>query len=102
MKAKFYKQKVFLGFVIEGHAGLAPAGEDILCAAVSSAVQMTVNGITEVLKAPADLSVKESRISLKLKQDDEAAGSMIESLWLQLNLLAEEYQGYIDLSIEEE
>ena len=41
------------GFSVSGHAGYADSGKDIVCAAVSSAVQLTANGITVVLHCPA-------------------------------------------------
>ena len=37
-----------LGFEISGHSGYAEAGEDIVCAGVSSAVQLTVNAVVEI------------------------------------------------------
>ena len=40
-----------VGFVMEGHAGYADPGEDIVCAAVSSVAYMTANTITEIIKS---------------------------------------------------
>ena len=37
-----------LGFSVLGHSGLAQEGEDILCAAVSSAAYMTANTVLEI------------------------------------------------------
>ena len=34
-------------FSTEGHAGLADAGQDVLCAAVSAMTQLCVNTVTE-------------------------------------------------------
>ena len=36
-------------FSVSGHAGYDDYGHDIVCASVTSAVQLTANGITEVL-----------------------------------------------------
>ena len=48
IQAKFYKKNgKFSGFRVSGHAGYADAGEDIVCAAVSSAVQLTVNLLSD-------------------------------------------------------
>ena len=44
----------FVGFSVSGHAMFDEAGRDIVCAAVSSAVQLTVNGITEILHQTPD------------------------------------------------
>lgn len=103
MKAEFIKKgNTFYGFSVKGHADLAPEGEDILCAAVSSAVQMTANGITEILKLPAQLTAFEDEITLVLPQKNAEAGNMIASLWLQMTLLAEEYEDYIEILVKEE
>ena len=38
-----------VSFTVEGHTGLAEAGEDILCAAVTSAVRLTECAVNDVL-----------------------------------------------------
>ena len=42
----FTRQEKLYGFKISGHAGYADKGEDIVCASVSSAVQLVANTIT--------------------------------------------------------
>ena len=37
------------GFEVKGHSGLAPQGEDILCAAVTSAVRLTECAVNDIL-----------------------------------------------------
>ena len=44
------KKKRIVYFQINEHADYAKRGEDIVCAAVSSVSQMTLNGILEILK----------------------------------------------------
>lgn len=39
-----YDRNIVLGFRMEGHAEFNPGGPDILCAALSTAAQMTING----------------------------------------------------------
>ena len=77
IRAEFFSQAGRLtGFTVSGHAGYADAGEDIVCAAVSSAVQLTANGITEVLGMKARVTAKGDTVSLKmdslLSEDAEA------------------------------
>ena len=48
-----------VGFHIKGHSGNGLFGNDIVCAAVSSAAFMVVNTITDVLNADANISVLE-------------------------------------------
>ena len=45
----FDKTGILYGFEVTGHSGSAPSGEDIVCAAVSSAAYMTANTVTDIL-----------------------------------------------------
>ena len=56
----FAAQGALTGFSAHGHADTAPYGEDIVCAAVSSACLLTANTITEVLHLPAAVPAKYS------------------------------------------
>ena len=84
---------------VSGHAGYAPKGEDIVCAGVTSALQTVLNGITEVLKVPAQVQVEENKITCTLPEDSDsqAAQAFLNALFLQLNLLAEDYPKTITL-----
>lgn len=81
-----------VGFNISGHAGLAPAGQDILCAAVSSAAYMVLNTISDVIKANANITVNDlGAMSLKVSTKDYLACKDI-LLGFKLHLLALEEQ----------
>ena len=54
------------GFQIKGHSGSAASGEDIVCAAVSSAAYLTANTITEILHADASVFVDDGEMALRL------------------------------------
>ena len=55
------------GFTVRGHSGLADSGEDILCAAVTSAVRLTECAINDVLGLAASVKVRESDASISLR-----------------------------------
>lgn len=42
-----YSGNMYSGFVMQGHAGYNTGGPDILCASLSAASQMTINGILD-------------------------------------------------------
>jgi len=53
-RIKFFESGgVITGFELEGHAGAGLYGNDIVCAALSSAVLMAANTITEIIGAKA-------------------------------------------------
>jgi len=87
------------GFEVTGHADYAPEGEDIVCASVTSAVQLTANGITEILGVPATVSVEENRVSLTLPAfPQEGAREFLQALYLHLTLLEQEFPQHITVS----
>lgn len=93
----FSKQGYRFGFESSGHAGYDESGYDIVCAGVSSAVQLTVNGITEIVKATAKVEVKENRIALYLQEESENAIYFLDAFYLQMQLLEETYSEYIKI-----
>ena len=103
IQADFFKTGELLsGFSLSGHAGYDDYGHDIVCASVTSAVQMTANALTEVLKLKADVSVGENVIQVKLsKQDAQKGQSFLQALLLHLNILAEDYEGTIKVNLSE-
>lgn len=103
IQADFFKTGELLsGFSLSGHAEYDDYGHDIVCASVTSAVQMTANALTEVLKLNADVSVGENVIQVKLsKQDAQKGQSFLQALLLHLNILAEDYEGTIKVNLSE-
>ena len=85
-----------------GHAGYADYGKDIACASVTSAVELTANGITEILGLPAELNLQENEIRLSLTKESDmiAAQPFLDALQLHLKLLSEEFEKTIALSEE--
>ena len=80
-------------FSISGHAGYADAGQDIVCASVTSAVQLTANAITEQFGERAEVTVEENRISLLLPSDAGKQAAVLEEALLEhLRMLGEEYK----------
>ena len=91
------------GFCCSGHSGYGEEGSDIVCAAVSAAVQMAVITITEVLGVKAKTKVKEdeARITLKLpvncEEDEDAVQSVLTGMMITLCNLREDYPDYIEV-----
>ena len=83
----------------KGHAALAPAGEaDVLCAALSAAINILETTVNDVLAVGAAVKVKEEKalISLKLPGDmgednETACQALLAGLMVYLTDLAGEY-----------
>jgi uncharacterized protein YsxB (DUF464 family) len=63
-------------------------------------VQLTCNGVTEVLKCGADVEATADtvRITLPPKADDSAS-RFIEALHVHLDILAHDYADFIEVSV---
>lgn len=105
--AKFLKKNnFFMGFSISGHAGCGEDGNDIVCASVSSAVQLTANNITECFEIEAEVNVEDNKIYLEVNDTEdifviEDADRLIGGLILHLELLSQDFVNTIDLKITE-
>jgi len=99
--------KKILGFEISGHSGYADSGSDIVCAAVTSAVQLAANAATETVGINAEVEVGENIVSLRLpeeigdSQKEYAAEAIFEALLLHLETLSEQYRGTIQIKVME-
>ena len=62
-------------FTVDGHSGYAESGSDIVCASVSSAVWLTINGIEK--QNLAKLSYEESDGFVKCILSDKTEGADI-------------------------
>ena len=93
-----------VGFEVKGHSGYAPQGEDIACAAVTSAVRLTECAITDVLGLEAAVKVREKDASITLKlpsslgqTNESTCQALLTALMVHFVQLAEEYPDYISV-----
>lgn len=98
----FFKsnREQILGFSVEGHAGVEVCGKDIVCAAVSSAVYLVLNSITDVLRLKPDvLEVFPGRIFLKLSSKDaHLCNNFLQGLRLHLVEISKQYPENVSLN----
>lgn len=98
------KDNVLVGFKVSGHANFDEYGQDIVCASVSSAVQLVCNTITDGFNIKARVLVdKNNGISLKLinYSKDSPAITLIGGLKTHLEILLEEFPKNINLKLTE-
>lgn len=88
------------GFSVSGHSGYSEAGSDIVCAAVSSAVMLTVNMCIDGFSVDASTEVLEDTVRFTVRKQSENADKLIGSLREHLEALNEEYPDNIAVAIE--
>ncbi|MHC1683507.1 MAG: ribosomal-processing cysteine protease Prp [Clostridiaceae bacterium] len=95
----------FVSFNIEGHAGYAEEGFDIVCSAISVLSGAIVNGITEVLAIKVPYEVNHGFLSINLgsqcEEDIERSQVLFETMYITLKSLLITYGDYISVKVEE-
>ncbi len=81
------------GFVVTGHAGYGEEGGDIVCSAVSSAVMLVCNTVTDFFHADADVAVGENRIELRLNSPDDPSEKLLEAFRDHMEDISGRYPG---------
>ena len=87
-----------VGFEVQGHSGYACEGEDIVCAAITSAVRLTECAINDVLGLEAAVKVREKDASISLKLPgklgqtaESTCQTILTALMVHFVQLSEEY-----------
>ena len=87
-----------VGFDVKGHSGYAHEGEDIVCAAVTSAVRLCECAINDVLGLEASVKYRQKDASLSLKlpaslgqTNESTCQTLLTALMVYLTELHEEY-----------
>lgn len=103
IKVSFAKSgDLIRGFTLEGHSGAGSVGNDIVCAAVSSAAYMTVNTITDVLNLSPCIDVDDGFMAIELSSAEiEKAQEILRGFRLHLTELSKDYKENITVKISE-
>ena len=90
------------GFDVQGHSGSAVSGQDIVCAAVSSAVYMAANTLTEVSGCVADIHEADGQLSYTVCEADiQKAQEVLSGLHIHLQGLSAQYPKFIKIQLTE-
>ena len=99
---------LWCGFSVTGHDAAGSSGFSVLCAAVSSAVQLTCNTLTECFGVPAEAvqvtpaKGTQNQIALRLPSPDPVQSEIVRGLAIHLQLLAEEYKKGLAVTVSQE
>ena len=104
---------VFYGFEEQGHTGYGEAGDDILCAALSSMTMFLINTIEVAYASSVDYDIEDNdtRIRVRAKaalpeyeSDDYkryAVSGIMMGYYCQLSDMLEEYGDYLDVQVQD-
>ena len=105
IQATFHMEgRNIVSFQVEGHSGLAEAGKDVLCAAVTSAVRLAECTVNEVLGVCAAVRADErtAAISFRLPGSlgdaaESASQAVLTGLMVYLSELHVEYPEHVEV-----
>ena len=93
-----------IGFDSKGHSGYAEAGEDIVCAAITSAIRLVEATVNDVLGLAASVKVREADASISLRLPgslgptaESTCQSLLTGLMLYFTELHDEYPENIEV-----
>ena len=106
----FYKSGgIFYGFEEQGHTGYGEAGDDPLCAALSSMTMFIINAVEVSYACKVDYTIDEKTTDTKLivksalpkyEKDEKkqfAVSGLIQAYFFQLMDLVEDYYEFLDV-----
>lgn len=109
-KITFYKSgDNFFGFEEKGHTGYGEAGDDVLCAALSSMTMLIINAIEVAYESSVDYVIDDKTADIKLiakcavpryaenEKVQYAVAGLIKAYYYQLMDLTEEYYDYLEV-----
>lgn len=99
----YRKGTLYTGFECKGHSGYAEAGSDIVCAAVSTAVQYCINCGEKIDRVPMQLTVDQDAALIRCfsKKPNAQFSKHIEILVELGKSIAKDYAMYFNLEIME-
>lgn len=86
---------------MQGHAGYADAGLDLVCAGASSISVGMMNALDILVQDTCDLQLKESYTSIKVIRDSNEVQLLLAAMLLQLSTMEETYPTYIKINEQE-
>jgi uncharacterized protein YsxB (DUF464 family) len=107
----FRSDGIFYGFEEQGHTGYGEAGDDILCAAISSMTMFLINTIEVAYASSVDYTIDEGATRIRVcakaalpeyESDDYkryAVSGIMMGYYCQLGDMLEEYGDFLDVSV---
>ena len=93
-----------IGFDVQGHSGWGESGEDIVCAAITSAVRLVEATVNDVMGMCAAVKVREADASISLRLPGGLANTaestcqnLLTGLMVYLAQLHDEYPDNIEV-----
>ena len=84
--------------MISGHAGYAPAGSDIVCAGVTALTQGLVRSIEGLTDDRIETDIESGMTSIQYGDLSEKGKLLINSFFIGICMIAEEFPDYVRIT----
>lgn len=85
------------GITVDGHAGCAEQGKDIVCAAVSVLTQNLIYSLEALTDDPITCEVKEGFVKIKYKNLSERGCLLVDSFFIGISEIIRAYPKNVKL-----
>lgn len=76
---------------VDGHAGYAETGKDIVCASVSVLTQNLIRSIKDLTKDSIEYQIMPGHVDIKFKDLSEQGKLLIDSFFIGISSIADSY-----------
>ena len=82
---------------VKGHANYAPLGQDIVCASVSTLVQVMIASIEQMTDDKIEYSIQPGMVDIKFGNLSEKAQLLVSSFFIGAQMIAEQYPNNVKI-----
>ena len=85
------------GITIDGHAGYAEAGKDIVCAGVTALTENLIDSIESLTKDTIQYDITLGRADIYFKNLSEAGKLLVDSFFLGICLIVDDFPEHVKI-----
>lgn len=83
------------GIMVAGHAGYAPAGQDIVCAGITALTQTLIKSIEDLTEDKIQYSISPGKVDIEYGNLSERSRTLADSFFIGMCMVADEYPDYV-------
>ena len=83
------------GITMDGHAGYAPHGQDIVCAGISTLVQTLIQSFEDLCTDEISYHLQPGRVEIKHGDLSAKAQVLVNSFFIGCYMIAEKYPDHV-------
>lgn len=85
------------GITINGHAGYAEAGKDIVCAAITALTENLIDSIESLTEDAIQYEISPGRVDIHYKDLSEDGKLLVDSFFLGISGISQDFPEYVKI-----